>query len=663
MAHTSATAVFDRIRQRSAKPTMMTLTDYLEGCRSNSGYYATAAERLLEAIGKPIVINTGRSGDARLGRIHQNRTIRVFPAFAEFHGIEAPIEEVYNFFKAAAQGLEERKQIMYLLGPVGSAKSSVAERLKDLMEQRPIYVLAVPSRDRAGKVIPAEYDLSPLYESPLGLFPKEDAAEMEEAYGVPRRHFDGICSPWASKRLKEFEGDVSHFFVAELFPSRMREIGIAKTEPGDENNQDISSLVGKVDVRKLEKFEISDPDAYSYSGALCRASQGLMEFVEMFKAPIKTLHPLLTATQERNFLGTENIGAMPFRGIILAHSNEAEWDKFKGDKRNEAFLDRVKTIRFKYNLRLNEEQDIYRKLLVGSALAEMPIAPYSLELLARTVVASRLKPTSQKIKMEFKVRIYNGEDLRDELPDLVTLSHLTKEAGLDEGMTGLSTRTAFKIISRAANAGEEIGLDPVELERMMIEEITLLFGGPEAAKTTLTFIEEQSKGWLYPAVGDMIKEALLENYEQFAQSRFERYYDQASTFLNRDVGVYADPDTGQMIDKSELAKRLAEIETPAKIPDGKDFRYSFTRFVDRYRMDNGGVMPRWDIYEPMRKVIKALVEKQTTDLIPLVAFEEKRDSEMQRKHTEFVARMKAKGFTEVQVKRIVSWYQNMQRSS
>jgi serine protein kinase len=55
----------------------------------------------------------------------------------------------------------------------------------------------------------------------------------------------------------------------------------------------------------------------------------MLEFVEMFKAPIKMLHPLLTATQEGNYVGTENIGAIPFQGIILAHSNEAEWQTFK----------------------------------------------------------------------------------------------------------------------------------------------------------------------------------------------------------------------------------------------------------------------------------------------------------------------------------------------
>ena len=44
-----------------------------------------------------------------------------------------------------------------------------------------------------------------------------------------------------------------------------------------------------------------------------------MEFVEMFKAPIKVLHPLLTATQEGNYNSTEGLGAIPYSGILLAH--------------------------------------------------------------------------------------------------------------------------------------------------------------------------------------------------------------------------------------------------------------------------------------------------------------------------------------------------------
>ena len=114
---------------------------------------------------------------------------------------------------------------------------------------------------------------------------------LEDKYGVARRRLTGLISPWATKRLDEYGGDISKFTVARLMPSKLRQIAIAKTEPGDENNQDISALVGKVDIRKLEHYSQNDPDAYCFSGGLNRTTQGLLEFVEMFKAPIKVLHP------------------------------------------------------------------------------------------------------------------------------------------------------------------------------------------------------------------------------------------------------------------------------------------------------------------------------------------------------------------------------------
>ena len=167
------------------------------------------------------------------------------------------------------------------------------------------------------------------------------------------------------KRLEEFGGDIRKFKVVKRHPSILKQVGIAKTEPGDENNQDISSLVGKVDIRKLETYAQDDPDAYSYSGGLCLANQGLLEFVEMFKAPIKVLHPLLTATQEGNYKGTEGFGAIPFDGIVLAHSNESEWKTFRNNKNNEAFLDRIYIVKVPYCLRVSEEVKIYEKLLRG----------------------------------------------------------------------------------------------------------------------------------------------------------------------------------------------------------------------------------------------------------------------------------------------------------
>jgi serine protein kinase len=144
----------------------MSMAEYLESCRGDPMRYANAAN------------------DARLGRIVLNRTMRAYPAFAGFHGMEETIERIVGFFRHAAQGLEERKQILYLLGPVGGGKSSLAERLKSLMEVHPIYVLKVGD------------ELSPVFESPLSLFDPESLGPMiEEKYGIPRRLLSGLMSP------------------------------------------------------------------------------------------------------------------------------------------------------------------------------------------------------------------------------------------------------------------------------------------------------------------------------------------------------------------------------------------------------------------------------------------------------------------------------------
>ena len=173
--------------------------------------------------------------------------------------MEEAIEQMVSYFKHAAQGLEEKKQILYLLGPVGGGKSSLAEKLKQLMERVPFYAIKG----------------SPVFESPLGLFnPEEDGVILKEEYGIPGRYLNYIMSPWAVKRLNEFGGDLTQFRVVKLYPSRLNQIAIAKTEPGDENNQDISSLVGKVDIRQLEEYSQDDPDAYSFSGALWPGQPG-----------------------------------------------------------------------------------------------------------------------------------------------------------------------------------------------------------------------------------------------------------------------------------------------------------------------------------------------------------------------------------------------------
>src|SRR6202142_301602 len=632
---------------KERQATEMSLAAYLDLCRADPKAYASAAERILHAIGDPEFLDTSR--DQRLGRIFMNRTIRVYPAFAEFFGMEETIERIVSFFRHAAQGLEERKQILYLLGPVGGGKSSLAERLKALMELHPIYVLK------------ANDELSPVFESPLSLFDPETLGPMiEEKYGIPRRRLSGLMSPWCYKRLEAFGGDISRFRVAKLQPSRLRQIAIAKTEPGDENNQDISSLVGKVDIRKLETFAQNDADAYSYSGGLNRANQGVLEFVEMFKAPIKMLHPLLTATQENNYIGTENIGAVPFTGVILAHSNESEWQSFKANKNNEAFIDRICVIKVPYCLRVTEEQKIYEKLIQGSELASAPCAPATLETLARFSVMSRLRK-HENSTLFAKMRVYDGESLKESDPKARSVQEYKDAAGVDEGMDGVSTRFAFKILAATYNHDTaELGADAVHLMYALEQSIRREQLPEEVEKRYLEFIKAELVPRYAEFIGNEIQKAYLESYSDYGQNLFDRYIDYADAWIEDQD--FKDPDTGQLLNRESLNGELTKIEKPAGIANPKDFRTEVVKFALRSRAANAGRNPGWTSYEKIRDVIERRMFSQVEELLPVISFGSKKDSDSEKKHAEFVQRMTARSYTERQVRRLVEWYMRVKQA-
>ncbi|MBY5333454.1 PrkA family serine protein kinase [Rhizobium leguminosarum] len=643
-------SVFDAFTRSydARRETDMSISEYLELCKKEPLAYANATERLLAAIGEPQMVDTAR--DTRLGRIFMNRTIRIYPAFAGFHGMEETIERIVSFFRHAAQGLEERKQILYLLGPVGGGKSSLAERLKLLMEVHPIYVL------KAGD------EISPVFESPLNLFdPDTMGSLLQEQYGIPLRRLNGLMSPWCLKRLDDFGGDISRFRVVRVQPSRLRQIAIAKTEPGDENNQDISSLVGKVDIRKLETYSQNDPDAYSYSGGLNRANQGVLEFVEMFKAPIKMLHPLLTATQEGNYIGSENIGAIPFSGIVLAHSNEAEWQTFKANKNNEAFIDRICVIKVPYCLRVMEEQKIYEKLIEGSELADAPCAPATLEMLARFSVLSRLRKHENSTYFS-KMRTYDGESLKETDPRARSVQEYRDAAGIDEGMDGISTRFAFKVLASTFNHDTtDIGADPVHLMYVLEQSIRREQFSDDVEKRYLEFIKADLAPRYAEFIGNEIQKAYLESYADYGQNLFDRYVDYADAWIE-DVD-FKDPDTGQLLDRELLNQELTKIEKPAGIANPKDFRNEIVKFCLRSRAANGGKNPSWTSYEKIREVIEKRMFSQVEDLLPVISFGSKKDSETEKKHSEFVSRMAARGYTERQVRRLVEWYMRVKQAS
>jgi len=381
----------------------------------------------------------------------------------------------------------------------------------------------------------------------------------------------------------------------------------------------------------------------------------------MFKAPIKVLHPLLTATQEGNYKGTEGISAIPFEGVILAHSNESEWQTFRNNRNNEAFLDRVNIVKVPYCLRVTEEIQIYEKLLENSSLCDAPCAPDTLKMMAQFTVLTRLKePENSNIWS--KMRVYDGENLKDTDPKAKSHMEYRDYAGVDEGMMGLSTRFSYKILSRVFNFdSEEIAANPVHLLYVLEQQIMQEQFPADVQERYLEYI----KGHLVPQyiefIGKEIQTSYLESYSEYGQNIFDRYVTYVDYWLQDQE--FRDPDTGEMLNRGALNEELEKIEKPAGISNPKDYRNEIVNFVLRARANNNGKNPAWTSYEKLKSVIEKKMFSNTEELLPVISFNAKASTEDQQKHEDFINRLMEKGYTRKQVRLLSEWYLRVRKST
>jgi serine protein kinase len=381
----------------------------------------------------------------------------------------------------------------------------------------------------------------------------------------------------------------------------------------------------------------------------------------MFKAPIKVLHPLLTATQEGNYKGTEGFGAIPFDGVVLAHSNESEWKAFRNNKNNEAFLDRIYIVKVPYCLRVADEIKIYEKLVSGSSLAKAPCAPGTLKMMAQFAVLSRIKEPENSSVFS-KMQVYDGENLKDTDPKAKSRQEYADYAGVDEGMNGLSTRFAYKILSKVFNFDNmEVAANPVHLLYVLEQQVEREQFPPETEQKYMSYIKEYLAQRYVEFIGKEIQTAYLESYSEYGQNIFDRYVTFADYWIQDQE--FRDPDTGESFDRDSLNSELEKIEKPAGISNPKDFRNEIVNFVLRARAHNHGKNPVWTSYEKLRTVIEKKMFSNTEELLPVISFNAKASADDANKHQEFVARMVAKGYTAKQVRLLCEWYLRVRKSS
>lgn len=633
-------------RDTIAEEKSIPLPTFLDAWASERTFNRNTAGKLVDAIGPPEVVDTAT--DPRLGRIFCNRTIYLYPAFAHLYGIEETLRKIMRFLEHGAEGLEQVRQILYLKGPVGSGKSTIIETLKRKFEDTSVYVLAVPGPD--GKTIK-----SPVFESPLGLFDETlHGAQLEDRFKIPRWRLRVPMSRWAAEQLQRFDGDLSQFLVVEVKPSMALRTCIARVEPGG-SSSDVGALIG----RTRDAAQHVAGDGYDYSGGLNRTTQGILEMFEMFNASEEFLRPLM-GMQEYKYTGAGAVGELPFEGVTIAHSNEAEWLAFKGVKKpedagvsqNEGLVDRIFPVDVPYCVRLTEEGKLYEQYLANSELRHAPCVPGTLELLARFAVATRVVADDR----DKRIRIYDGRSIGQREK---TADDYRKAARWREGMGGLSTRFVMKQIPQIAEQDPaNIGLDPVNLleglNQIVIRESIPDFAG----RSALHLLEQDIVPQCRTLVTRLIQEASFEDYDSYAKAKFDHYIALADVYCEDEP--YKDLATGEVWSREQVEQALLKHERGMNVTHPREFRRDVVKNVLRHQGDqNKKGEPAWNaLSESLRVAFERNIMPTKEDLLSLISYGKRKEVKEQEKHDAFVARlMKRAACNEVQARRMVEWYE------
>ena len=601
--------------QRAQKKTEKfqgTFLEYLALIEENPEIADHSHKRLYEAITSHGT-GTMQDSDPRKHKLFGGDNVRTYEYFQnEFFGMESVIAKLMRFMRSASLKGEESRQVLLLMGPVGAGKSALTEHIKKALDGQPYYHL----------------EGDPQRGEPLQLLPRSLRDRFSKMLGVS---IEGDISPVARHLLfEDYEGKYEEFKVRETTFSQRARRGVASVPPMDANSQDVSVLIGSEDISKLDKYSEDDPRALSLNGAFNVGNRGIVELVEVFKNEIEFLHTIITATQEKRVPSPGKHDMIYFDGVILAHCNESEWNRFQSEHTNEAILDRVVKINVPYVLELQQEIKIYEKILSRSNF-KAHIAPHTIEVASMFSVLSRLKE-SQKCDLLTKMKLYNGEevvekgrvkkidirDLRDEDPE--------------EGMKGISTRFIMKAVDNALSDSEKEFITPVSIMDSMVKQVKEQIIDKEFQSRCLELIRNVVRGEYLRILETEIAKAFIAAYEPQAQSIFENYMDHSEAYTTK--SRMKDRVTNEEMQPDENFMRSIESTIGVSTSGRDGFRADVTAYM--FSKMRRGEKVDYTSYEPLKEAIETYLITSVKDLARIVTKSRARDEEQQEKYSEMV---------------------------
>ena len=601
--------------QRDSKKTQKfsgTLMDYVDVVKENPDIVKTAHKRLCDAI-ESHGVETMSDSNPRKHRVFEGENIKLYKYFEDqFFGHERVIAKIMRFLNSASHKGEESRQVLLLMGPVGAGKSALTEHIKSAIEQLAYYHL----------------EGDPQRGEPLQLIPRGLRDAFEKELGVK---IEGDISPVArQKLLAEYDGKYEDFKVVETTFSQRGRRGVASVPPMDANSQDVSVLIGSEDISKLDMYAEDDPRVLSLNGAFNVGNRGIVELVEVFKNEIEFLHTIITATQEKRVPSPGKHDMIYFDGVILAHCNESEWNRFQSEHTNEAILDRLVKVNVPYVLELDQEVKIYEKIL-GKANFSSHIAPHTLKVASMFSVMSRLKHT-QKCDLLTKMKIYNGEDVIEKgRVKKVDIRDLREEAP-NEGMNGISTRFIMKAIDNALSDAEKNIITPISVMDALVKQVKDQIVDQEFKDKCLEILQKIVREEYLKILETEIAKAFITAYEEQAQSLFDTYLDNAEAYTtrqklkNRVTKEEMQPDENFMKSIEEM------IGITGSAKDG--FRSDVTAYM--FAKMRRGEKVSYVSYEPLKEAIEGYLISSVKSMARIVTKSKTRDDEQKKKYNEMV---------------------------
>jgi len=600
-----------------------TFLEYLQKIKDDPQLYKLAHARLYDTVISGGWEELTQSEDPKIKRLFGDESIRVFDHFKkEFFGIERPVAQIVRYLHASALKGEEYRQVLYLLGPVGAGKSSLIEALRRGLEKsEPFYAI----------------DGCPMHEEPLHLIPRHLRREFEKMLEVT---IEGDLCPVCRFRLEEeYNGRYEDVPVTTVSFSKQARRGLAIVPPVDPNNQDTSVLIGAEDISKLDRYSEGDPRVLELNGAFNVANRGMIEFIEIFKNEIEYLHTIITATQEKFIPAPGRHGTVYVDTVIVAHSNAAEWQKFKADPTNESILDRIVTIKVPYNLRLSEEVKIYKKLLDLSQF-DSHIAPHTLEVTAMFVILSRLEP-SNTCDLMTKLKLYNGEEVVEKGgTKRVDIDELREEAK-SEGMSGISPRFAMKALDNALTESP-VGVTPIHVREALIHMVKEADLPEKTQKRYLEFLQDTIHKAYLEILEKEITKAFVYAYEEQAETLFQNYLDHAEAFVNKTT--VKDRKTREELQPDEAFLKSVEENIAIIGPDAEGFRQDVIAYL--WATGRRGEKISYKSYEPLKEAIEKKLTSSVREISRIITKARTRDEEQKEKYEALVKSLLEEGYTD-----------------